>query len=102
MGRQHGGAVLPVERFGAAVAAVVEQGVLPVERVGDAAAVGCSCHTCDVIDSSPSTRERKQQSNNPSPSTRDKNSRATIPPPQGGAGKQRSNIFVISKQAVLS
>ena len=41
-------------------AASEEGAVLPVERVGAAAAVGCSCYrTCDVINPSPATRDRK-------------------------------------------
>ena len=38
-----------------------EVAVLPVERVGAAAAVDCSCcRTCDVINTSPPTRDKKK------------------------------------------
>ena len=84
------GAVLLVERVGAAAAVVVEEG-LPVGRVGAAAAVGCSfCRTCDVIYTSPPTRDRKTEEQS--------NSGAIIPLPQQGTEKQRSNIFVEEKR----
>ena len=71
------GAVLPVERVGAAAAVVAQEG-LPVGRVGAAAAVDCSCcRTCDVIIPPPHKGQKnggaiKQRSNNPSPTTRDR------------------------------
>ena len=93
------GAVLPVERAGAA-AAVVEEG-LPVGRVGAAAAVDCSCCcTCDVINTSPRTRDQKteEQSNRGAQS----NSWAITPPPPQETEKRRSNLFVSAKKAVLT
>ena len=46
--------------------AASEEGVvLPVERVGAAAAVDCSCcRTCDVINTSPPTRDKKPRRSN--------------------------------------
>ena len=94
------GAVLPVERMGAAAAVVVQKG-LPVGRVGAAAAVGCSCcRTCDVINTSPPTRDRKmeEQSN----SGAQPNSGAIIPPPPQETEKRRSYLSVSVRQAVLT
>ena len=87
------GAVLPVERVGAAAVVVVEER-LPVGRVGAAAAVGCSCCTRDVIDSSPPKRDRKTEEQS--------NSGAIIPPPPQETEKRRSNLYVSAKEAVLT
>ena len=83
------GAVLPVERVGAAAVVVAEEG-LPVGRVGAAAAVDCSCRTYDLINTSPPTRDRKTEEQS--------NSGAIIPPPPQETEKRRGNLFVSAKK----
>ena len=69
---------------------------LPVGRVGAAAAVDCSCcRTCDVINTSPPTRDRKKKEEQ-------SNSGVIIPPPPQETEKRRSNIFVSAQEAVLA